>query len=158
MMSIKPDTVTILNEDQKDMLFFMYQREKVARDIYDTLSKIYKDENTFALMKFAEQRHLNCTRELCDNYGVETSRIDEESVGVFESPVLQTLYDECAVKGSQSLLDALEVGEFLESTDIMDLELASVGMPSDVVNVYDRLKQRNITHLGVFQTAISKAA
>jgi len=157
-MSIKPEIVTILSEDQKDMLFFIYQREKVARDVYDTLSKIYKDENTFALMRFAEQRHLNCTRELCDLYGVETSRINEDVVGEFESPVLQTLYDECAFKGGQSLLDALEVGEFLESTDIEDLELASIGMPSDVVNVYDRLKERNLGHLGVFQTAISKAA
>ena len=157
-MSIKPENTVSLSQDQKDMLFFMYQREKVARDVYDTLSKIYKDENTFALIRFAEQRHLTCTRELCDSYGVETSMINEESVGVFESPVLQTLYDECAVKGSLSLLDALEVGEFLESTDIEDLDLASVGMPSDVVNVYDRLKQRNITHLGLFQSAISKAA
>jgi len=157
-MSIKPKILTILSEDQKDMLFFIYQREKVARDVYDTLSKIYKDENTFALMRFAEQRHLNCTRELCDLYGVETSSINEDVVGEFESAVLQTLYDECALKGGQSLLDAFEVGEFLESTDIEDLELASIGMPSDVVNVYDRLKERNIGHLGVFQTAISKAA
>jgi len=157
-MSIKPEAVTVLTEGQKDMLFFIYQREKVARDVYDTLSKIYKDENTFALMRFAEQRHLKCTRELCDLYGVETSRINEDTVGIFESPVLQTLYDECAVKGSQSLLDALEVGEFLESTDIEDLEHASVGMPSDIVDVYNRLKQRNISYLGVFQTAISKAA
>ncbi|HEY9129791.1 MAG TPA: DUF2202 domain-containing protein [Sulfurovum sp.] len=157
-MSIKLEAVTLLTEGQKDMLFFIYQREKVARDVYDTLSKIYKDENTFALMKFAEQRHLNCTRELCDLYGVETSMINEDSVGVFESPVLQTLYDECAVKGSHSLMDAFEVGEFLESTDIEDLEQASVGMPSDVVDVYNRLKQRNISYLGVFKTAISKAA
>ena len=157
-MSIKPETVTLLTEGQKDMLFFIYQREKVARDVYDTLSKIHKNENTFALMRFAEQRHLNCTKELCDLYGVETSRINEDIIGEFESAVLQTLYDECALKGSQSLLDAFEVGEFLESTDIEDLELASIGMPSDVVNVYDRLKERNIGHLGVFQTAISKAA
>lgn len=157
-MSIKPEIVPALTEGQKDMLFFIYQREKVARDVYDTLSKIYKDENTFALMKFAEQRHLNCTRELCDIYGVETSRINEESIGVFESPVLQTLYDECTVKGAQSLMDAFEVGKFLESTDIEDLELASVGMPSDVVDVYDRVKQRNINYLGIFKTAISKAA
>ena len=157
-MSIKPETVTVLSKDQKEMLFFIYQREKVARDVYDTLSKIYKDEHTFALMRFSEQRHLNCTRELCDIYGVETSRINEDVVGEFESPILQTLYDECALKGGQSLLDAFEVGEFLESTDIEDLDVASVGMPSDVVNVYDRLKARNMSHLGVFKTAISKAA
>ena len=157
-MSIKPETASILTEEQKDMLFFIYQQEKVARDVYDTLSNIHKDESTFALMKYAEQRHISCAKELCDIYGVETSEINEDSVGKFVSPVLQTLYDECTKKGMESLLDALEVGEFLETTDIADLEQASVGMPNDVVDVYNKLKQRNISHLGAFQTAILKAA
>ena len=157
-MSIKPENVTLLSEEQKDMLFFIYQGEKVARDIYITLNKIYNHESTFALMKFAEQRHMDCARNLCDNYGVETSKIDEDSVGEFESPVLQTLYDECTKKGKQSLMDALEVGEFLESTDIEYLEQASVGMPGDVVDVYNKLTKKNKSYLGAFQTAILKAA
>ena len=157
-MSIKPDTSAILTEEQKDMLFFIYQGEKAARDIYITLNKIHKNESTFALMKFAEQRHVDCTRELCHIYGVETSTIDENSVGEFDSPVLQTLYDECVEKGKLSLMDALEVGEFLESTDIEHLEQASVGMPNDVVNVYNKLTKKNKSYLGTFQTAILKAA
>ena len=157
-MSMKPDTNAILTQEQKDMLFFIYQEAKVARDIYITLSEIHQSESTFALMKFAEQKHVNCARKLCDTYGVETSTINEDAVGKFDSPVLQTLYDECIKKGKRSLLDALEVGEFIESTDIEDLEQASVGMPKDVVEVYNRLKKRNISQLGVFQTAILKAA
>jgi len=158
MMNMKPDTDVTLTKEQKDMLFFIYQVEKVARDVYITLSNIYENESTFALMKYAEQRDVNCARELCNMYSVETSRIDEDAVGKFESLVLQTLYDECTEKGKRSLLDALEVGEFLETTDIEDLEQASVGMPSDVVDVYNKLRRRNITHLGAFQTAILKAA
>jgi len=157
-MSIKPNTTDILTHDQNEMLFFIYQKEKVARDVYRTLSEIYENETTFALMQYAEQRHLDCARELCENYGVETSKINEDRLGEFESPVLQTLYDECTKKGKQSLLDALEVGEFLESTDIEDLEQASIGMPSDVADVYSKLQTRNITHLGAFQSAILKAA
>lgn len=157
-MSIKPDNTTLLSEEQKDMLFFIYQQGKVARDVYDTLSNIHTDESTFALMKFAEQRQLNCARELCNLYGVETSKINEDAVGEFEALVLQTLYDECTKKGRESLLDALEVGEFLETTDIIDLEQASIGMPSEVVDVYEKLKRRNISYLGAFQSAILKAA
>jgi len=157
-MSIKPDTIAILTEEQKDMLFFIYQEEKVARDVYTTLSQIHKNESTFALLRYTEQRHVDCARELCDKYGVETSKINEEVVGEFDSPVLQALYDECTEKGKRSLLDALEVGEFLEATDIEDLEQASVGMPSDVVEVYNTLKNRNKTQLGAFQSAILKAA
>jgi hypothetical protein len=157
-MSIKPNTTNILTDEQKDMLLFIYQGEKVARDIYITLGKIHKDESTFALMQFEEQRHLDCAKELCDTYGVETSKVNEDAVGEFDSLVLQTLYDECTQKGEQSLLDALEVGEFIETTDIDDLEQASIGMPNDVVDVYNNLKRRNISHLGAFQTAILKAA
>lgn len=157
-MSIKPNTTNILTDEQKDMLFFIYQGEKVARDVYITLGKVHKDESTFALMQFEEQRHLDCARELCDIYGVETSKVNEDAVGEFDSLVLQTLYDECTLKGEGSLLDALEVGEFIESTDIEDLEQASIGMPNDIVDVYNNLKRRNISHLGAFQTAILKAA
>ena len=72
--------------------------------------------------------------------------------------VLQTLYDACTEKGKKSIHDALEVGEFIEATDIEDLEHASVGMPNDVVNVYENIKKRNIRHLGTFQAALSRAA
>lgn len=157
-MSIKLERSALLTQEQKDMLFFIYQEEKVARDVYRTLSKIHENEGTFAMMDRVEQMHLECAKGLCDRYGVETSKVNEEHVGQFESPVLQTLYDECIEKGKSSLIDALEVGEFLETTDITELEQASIGMPSDVVYVYNKLKNKNITHLGAFQSAILKAA
>ena len=157
-MSINTNPTTLLTEEQKNMLFFIYEGEKVARDVYITLGKIHKNENTFALMQFSEQRHIDCARDLCDTYGVETSQVNEDNVGKFESLALQVLYDACAEKGEKSLHDALEVGEFIEATDIEDLEHASVGMPSDVVNVYDNIKKRNLRHLGAFQAALSRVA
>ncbi len=157
-MSININPTTELTEDQKEMLFFIYEGEKVARDVYITLGKIHKNEHTFRLMQFTEQRDIDCARELCDTYGVETSKVNEEIVGKFESPVLQTLYDACTEKGKKSRHDALEIGKFIEVTDIEDLEHASVGMPSDVVHVYENIKKRNLRHLGAFQAALSRAA
>lgn len=157
-MSIKPNTNSVLTEEQKDMLFFIYQEEKVARDVYITLGKIYHNENIVALIRNAEQRHIDSARELCDTYGVKTSHVDENAVGKFESLVLQTLYDACIEQGEKSLLDALEVGEFIGNTEIDDLEHASVGMPSDVVDVYENLKLGNINHLNAFQAAMYRAA
>ncbi|MBT8348094.1 MAG: DUF2202 domain-containing protein [Sulfurovum sp.] len=157
-MSINTNPGDVLTEDQKDMLFFIYEGEKVARDVYITLGKIHKDEYTFAMMQFAEQRDIDCARDLCDTYGVETSHINESTVGKFKSTVLQTLYDACTEKGTRSLHDALEVGKYIEATDIEDLEQASVSMPSDVVHVYENMKQRNLRHLRAFQLALSKAA
>lgn len=157
-MSVHTNPADILSEDQKDMLFFIYEREKVARDVYITLGKIYNNDNMFALMQFEEQRHINCTRDLCNAHGIETSDVDEEKIGVFQSQVLQAIYDACIEKGEKSLHEAFEVAEFIEATDIQDLDHASVGMPSDVVEVYEKLKNRNLRHLGVFQAALSRAA
>ncbi len=157
-MSINTNPTTILSKEQKEMLFFIYQGKKVARDVYITLGKIHKNENTFALMQFAEQRHVDSARELCESYDVETSHIDEDIVGKFESLVLQAIYDACTKRGEKSLLDALEVGKFIEVTDIEDIEQASVGMPSDVVEVYENLKKRNLRHLEAFQSALLRAA
>ena len=158
IMSIKPESTSVLTEEQKDMLFFIYQEEKMARDVYITFDRVYKNENTFRLMQIAEQRHLDCARKLCEFYGVDTSSVDETVVGAFESPVLKTLYEAYTERGKNSLRDALEIAEFIEATDINMIEHASVGMPSDVVAVYEKLKRGNLNHLDIFQTAISRAA
>jgi len=149
-------TTSAMTEEQKDELFFIYQEEKVARDVYITLGKIYTNENTFASIQLSEQRHIDSARGLCEKYGVSTEGVDEKSVGNFVLPPLQALYDSCIEKGSKSLLDALEVGELIEVTDIEDLEHAMVGMPSDVVNVYENLKEGSLSHLDAFQAALSR--
>jgi len=150
------NTVPQMNSEQKDMLFFIYQEEKVARDVYLTLGNIYTDENTFASIQVSEQRHMDSARSLCEKYGVDTSEVDEDAVGSFVLPVLQELYDTCVGQGEESLLDALKVGELIEITDIDDLEDASVGMPADVVNVFGNLKEGSLSHLDAFRVAIAR--
>lgn len=145
-----------LTNEQKDMLFFIYQEEKVARDVYMTLGNIYTDENTFASIQKSEQRHIDSARGLCEKYGVDITGVDEGSVGNFVLPVLQELYDTCISEGEKSLLDALKIGVHIEITDIDDLEHASVGMPSDVVNVFENLKEGSLSHLDAFESAVAR--
>jgi hypothetical protein len=149
-------TTIEMTEEQKDMLFFIYQEEKVARDVYITLGNIYTNENTFASIQLSEQRHIDSARGLCEKYGVSIEGVDEENVGNFVLPVLQELYDTCVAEGQKSLLDALKVGELIEITDIDDLEHASVGMPADVVNVFENLKEGSLSHLDAFTAAIAR--
>jgi hypothetical protein len=151
------NTVSQMSEEQKDMLFFIYQEEKVARDVYITLGNIYTDENTFASIQVSEQRHMDAAKELCEKYGVDTSEVNEDAVGSFVLPVLQELYDTCVGQGEESLLDALKIGELIEYTDIEDLEHACEGMPEDVVSVYESLKEGSLSHLDAFQAAIERA-
>ena len=152
----KRSTMPVLTEEQKDKLFFIYQEEKVARDVYITLGKIYTSENTFASIQLSEQRHIDAARGLCEKYGVSIEGVDEASVGNFVLPVLQELYDTCIAEGEKSLLDALKVGELIELTDIDDLEDAAVGMPADVVSVFESLKEGSLSHLDAFTAAIAR--
>ena len=84
--------------------------------------------------------------------------VDEGSVGNFVLPVLQTLYNDCVTEGKKSLFNALVVGEDIEVKDIEDLEHAMVDMPSDVINVFETLKEGSLSHLDAFQAAISRAS
>jgi len=143
-----------ITDAQKDTLFFIYQEEKVARDTYITLGNLYPSENTFANIQLSEQEHIDQARGLCEKYGVDISQVDESMVGEFELPVLQELYDTLVSQGTISLLSALMVGEYIEVTDIDDLENAAEGMPKDVVRVYGNLKNGSLNHLDAFRTAI----
>ncbi len=149
-------TTTTMTQDQKDTLLFIYQEEKVARDTYITLGNLFPSEGTFQNIQGSEQQHMDQAQGLCETYGVDISNVDETDVGVFVVPVLQELYDTLVAQGSSSALDAVKVGEYVEITDIDDLEHAEIGMPADVVNVYENLKAGSYNHLDAFRNAISK--
>jgi hypothetical protein len=155
----KGNTTTKLTEKQKDELFFIYQEEKLARDVYITLGKLYPTENTFASIQLSEQRHIDAAQGLCETYGIDISEVNEDEVGNFVLPVLQGYYDDLVEQGSESLLDALDVGVFIEELDIGDLTHAieDLGMPADVISVYENLREGSYNHLESFQGAIKIA-
>jgi len=147
-------TTTTLTDEQLDTLVFIYQEEKVARDTYITLGDIYSNQTVFANIQVSEQEHIDKAEGLCDTYGADTSGINENEVGEFVVPVLQELYDTLVAQGAQSEISALMVGEYVEITDIDDLEHAEIGMPNDVVNTYENLKAGSLNHLAAFRGAI----
>ena len=156
----KRQSTVALNEEQKDELFYIYQEEKVARDVYITLGKLYPNENTFASIQVSEQRHIDAAKGLCKRYGIDLTGVNEKSVGNFVLPVLQDLYDTCISLGEESLYDALKVGELVEVTDIKDLDHAinDLDMPDNVVRVYENLREGSFNHLDAFHAAIAREA
>ncbi len=147
-------TVDNLSEEQKDTLLFIYQEEKVARDVYIVLGEYYPNQNVYQNIQVSEQEHMDSAQELCETYGVDISNVDESEVGVFVVPVLQEVYDTLLAQGYQSELSGLMVGEYAELKDIVDLEEAEEGMPSDVIGVYEELKEDAYKHLAAFRKAI----
>lgn len=150
------DTVMQLTEDQEADLFYIYQEEKLARDVYITLGNEYPDENTFAYIQLSEQRHIDSVEQLCIKYNVDISAVNEDVIGEFVLPELQELYEQLVAAGVVSLPAALQVGIDIEILDITDLEERAVGMPSDVVRVFENLKEGSQNHLEAFTYALSK--
>ena len=153
-------TTPKLTGKQKDELFFIYQEEKLARDVYITLGKRYPKENTFASIQLSEQRHIDSAQKLCETYGIDLSEVNESEVGNFVLPVLQDYYNNLVEQGYESLLDALDVGVFIEELDIADLTHAieDLDMPDDVIRAYESLREGSYNHLESFQGAIIMAS
>lgn len=154
LMTTSSFAAKALTQAQKETLLFIYQEEKVARDVYITLGKLYPDQKVFNNIQLSEQKHIDSAQMLCEKYGVSISNVDETEVGVFVVPALQELYDTLVLQGSRSEIGGLKVGEYIEVTDIDDLEHAEIGMPTDVVKVFENLKAGSYNHLDAFRTAI----
>jgi len=144
-----------LTKEQKASLLFMYQEEKVARDVYYTLGKKYPTAKTFANIQLSEQEHIDKVESLCIKYKVDISKVQESVVGVFVLPELQNLYNILVAQGSTSLLAGLKVGVAIEEKDIADLLVAQVGMPADVVKVFENLRAGSVNHLDAFNKAVA---
>jgi len=147
-------SITELTQEQKDELLFIYQEEKVARDVYITLGEYYPNQTVYANIQKSEQEHIDSAQVLCEKYGVDISNVDEDDVGTYVVPALQELYDTLVAQGYQSELSGLMVGEYIELTDIDDLHHAAEGMPSDVVKVFENLTNGSLSHLDAFRSAI----
>jgi len=145
----------VLTSAQKDSILFMYQEEKVARDAYITLGKKYPTTNTFSNIALSEQSHMDAVESLCLKYGVYIKNINESEVGTFVLPELQGLYNVIIAQGMVSLSEALKVGVAIEQKDITDILAAEVGMPSDVIKVFERLRAGSYSHLDAFNKALS---
>ena len=152
---VSSDTSMMMTQDQKDELLFIYQEEKLARDVYIMLGNYYPNQKVYQNIQLSEQKHIDSAKALCEKYDVDISNVDETEIGVFVLPALQELYDTLIAQGYQSELSGLMVGEYIELTDIDDLHHAQEGMPEDVIKVFENLKEGSYNHLDAFRSAIN---
>ena len=154
-----PDQVNLsvrqLSEQQKEIIYSIYEEEKLARDVYKTFGDMYPEENTFANIQLSEQNHMDAVRNLCVKYGIDIPT-EDQAVGVFNIIAMKDLFDQFIGSGSESLLDALEVGIEIEDMDIDDLGDALKGMPKDVVMVFNNLISGSVNHWNAFDNAITR--
>lgn len=138
-----------ITEEDKKSLLFMYEEEKMARDIYIKLGEKWNLRPFFNIQK-SEQRHMDSIKYLLDKYSIKVPVKDE--VGVFSIPEIKKLYSELLEKGLKSQKDALETGKLIEVTDINDLEKRIKNTTPDIKTVFIQLKRGSENHLRAFKS------
>ena len=119
-----------LSEDEAAGLIFMREEEKLARDVYLTLGEMYPNEAVFnTIGDNSEQTHTDTVRDALFDYNIDdpnpTANDLPDSIGVFTGEDYGWYFTEKFTAlvdwGSQSVLDALYVGAFIEELDMIDI-------------------------------------
>lgn len=140
-----------LDDAAKAELRYMWEEEKMARDLYTAL---YAEWNVqiFDNIAASEQKHMDSVEAVMVRYGVSMEGLSD-TVGVFQDTNLQTLYTSLYEQGMTSQDDAYAVGVTVEETDIADLEalLESDIIPANAETVLEKLLEASQNHLNAFR-------
>jgi len=140
-----------LSEEEAAALIYMYEEEKLARDVYNTLYTTW-NVPTFQNIAASEQMHMDAVKTLLDRYGLTAPAL---APGSFADASLQNLYTALVAQGSQSIGDALKVGAAIEEIDIIDLQTRLTQTNNaDIQMVYNSLINGSNNHLKAFTSAL----
>jgi hypothetical protein len=143
-----------ITKEQKDDLVFMFQEEKVARDVYLKFAAKY-GTRIFSNIASSEQRHMDAIRNKINKYNVSIAGYSD-GIGKFMDNEFTKLYKSLVKEGNASLKKALNVGIQIEVLDIADLEERIPGALPDIKRVYQNLLKGSENHLSAFQSMAAK--
>ena len=126
----------------------MYEEEKLAHDVYNTLANQYKTP-IFHRIGASEKRHMEAVERLLQVYQIEVP--EKNAKGVFTDVKLGELYQQLVTQGTQSYIDALRVGATIEDLDIYDLQQYIAGTENQaILRVYQNLAKGSRNHIRAF--------
>ena len=143
-----------LSETEKEGLKFMFEEEKLARDLYYFLYEKW-NTNTFKNIAESEQTHMDTIEFLLVRY--EVSYDKNQDTGIFTDPELQKLYNTLTGKGKLSFEKGLETALLVEEKDIKDLiDEISGSDNTDIKIAYQNLLKGSRNHLRSFSKQLEK--
>jgi hypothetical protein len=163
--------MSTLNNDTKYTIAYMWNEEKLAKDIYLALYNIYPNaQQLYNIATNSETQHEAMVQDLVQKYDLNiTNIIDYEQYyseaelaalapGEYALDAIQSLYNTLYEKGVQTEVDALQVGCMVEVTDVNDLnhdiEVAQASGATDVVAVFESLRKGSYNHYWSFDSAL----
>ena len=144
-----------LTADELNGMLFMFEEEKLARDVYNALFELW-GQPIFQSIAGAEQKHMDAVGTILTRYAVD---LPSTIAGTFNDGDLQSQYDSLIAAGSLSLADALKVGATIEEVDILDLlERMEKTDKADILWVYGNLLNGSYNHLRSFSTVLERTS
>ena len=146
-----------LTQGEKDGIQYIYQVEKVARDVYryfyDKWQTPVQD-----IISGSEQNHMDIMKELIDKYKLDDPAAGR-GYGEFGSSDLQKLYQDLVARGSSSEVDALSIAAMIEEFDIVEIKnTVSNTNRDDVIAAYNTLMTGSENHLRIFTAKLTEKA
>jgi hypothetical protein len=159
-----------LTDAQKYTIAYMWNEEKLAKDIYLELNLIYPTQQLENIATKSETMHQALVEDLVQRYDLNiTNLVDykenysEEELrafgpGEFGVQEIQDLYDTLYAEGKQSQQAALEVGCKVEVTDVEDLldeiKIAEEVNAQDLIAVWNVLLSGSYSHYWAFDKGL----
>ena len=143
-----------LSQAEEETLLWMREEEKVARDVYLSLYKTWK-QNVFSNIADSEQNHMDAVLKKIEMFGLIDPVIP--GVGNFNNSTLQELFYNLVDEGNQSYVKALIVGATIEDMDILDLMNAIEQTNNlSLKTTYESLLEGSKNHLRAFVGLLRK--
>lgn len=144
-----------LDDAEVAAILFLKEEEKLARDVYVTLSLDYATP-VFTNIARSEMRHMSLVNLLIARYELPDP-VQDDTVGVFTNPDIGALYTSLVAQGRESLIDALTVGATIEDMDLADLYgIIDSSDNLDVALIAQNLAKGSRNHLRAFVTALGR--
>jgi len=160
--------VVALSDAQKYTLAYMWNEERLAKDMYLTLNTLTPSTTLYNIATKGETKHIAAVGGLIEKYnlnilntvdysgGYSAQALEAYTAGEYSLGEITDLYNTLYAKGSTSLQDALEVGCMVEVTDINDLDadIQTVQGAKDLVLIFESLRSGSYSHYWAFDNAL----
>lgn len=135
-----------------EQLIYLIEEEKLAHDVYTAMFDLW-GARVFGNILKSEESHQSQVLAVMDTRDIKDPR--SSKTGVFQNDQLQQLYNELIAKGSNSAVDAYEVGVAIEELDIDDLsKMLATAKDSDVISMMENLRRGSENHLRAFNNQL----
>lgn len=127
----------------EEMLNYALQDEYTARAEYEYIMDVYGTQNPFENIMASEETHISLLLPLYETYNIEILS-DTSSEHLFEF---------------SSINEAYEIGVIAEINNIAmyNLFLEQENLPSDIEDVFIKLRDASINHLDAFTKQVEKS-